>query len=153
MLGLFGKKKAPEQKVKELPSQEMELERQRKLVNMHKNLEEMKGKIEVYYQKVDQKQAEVKKLIREKKKNEAKRKLQILKTTQEELGKLESMCVILEKTKIQLEVANDTSKLVDVFHPWQTEEIILIFENFYQVRDSMFLLQIARFLSNSAKKI
>jgi hypothetical protein len=115
VLGLFGKKKAPEQKVNQPSAQDMELERQRKLVNMQKTLEEMREKIEVYYAKCDQKQAKVKELIRQKKKNEAKRQLQVLKAIQEELAKQENMCIILEKTKIQLEVAADTSKMVDVF--------------------------------------
>jgi len=115
VLGLFGKKKAPEQKPNQPSAQDMELERQRKLVNMQKTLEEMREKIEVYYERVDQKQAKVKELIRQKKKNEAKRQLQVLKAIQEELAKQENLCIILEKTKIQLEVAADTTKMVDVF--------------------------------------
>jgi len=115
VLGLFGKKKAPEQKQNTPSIQDAELERQRKLVQMQKTLEEMRQKIEIGYQKIDDKQAKVKDLIRQKKKNEAKRQLQVLKTFQEELAKQENMCIILEKTKIQLEVAADTSKMVDVF--------------------------------------
>lgn len=114
VLGLFGKKKA-EPKVVQPSAQDAELERQRKLVQMQKTLEEMRNKIEVGYAKIDDKQAKVKELIRQKKKNEAKRQLQVLKTFQEELAKQENMCIILEKTKIQLEVAADTSKMVDVF--------------------------------------
>lgn len=116
VLGLFGKKKAPEQtKAPVQSNQDAELERQRKLVQMQKTLEEMREKIEIGYKKVDEKQEKVKDLIRQKKKNEAKRQLQVLKTFQEELAKQENMCIILEKTKIQLEVAADTSKMVDVF--------------------------------------
>jgi len=116
MLGMF-KKKAPEQKQAPAPklNPNDELERQRKLVQMQKTLEEMREKIDVGYRKIDEKQAKVKDLIRNKKKTEAKRHLQILKTFQEELAKQENMCIILEKTKIQLEVAADTSKMVDVF--------------------------------------
>jgi len=115
VLGLFGKKKPAEQKPNPTAVQDAELERQRKLVQMQKTLEEMRQKIEVGYAKIDDKQARVKDLIRQKKKNEAKRQLQVLKTFQEELAKQENMCIILEKTKIQLEVAADTSKMVDVF--------------------------------------
>jgi hypothetical protein len=114
MLGLFGKKK-PEEKKAAPVNQDAELERQRKLVSMQKTLEEMREKIEIGYKKIDDKQAKIKDLIRQKKKNEAKRQLQVLKTYQEELAKQENMCIILEKTKIQLEVAADTSKMVDVF--------------------------------------
>jgi len=114
ILGLFGPKKAPEQKPKQPSAQDVELERQRKLVGMQKTLEEMREKIEAYYQRVDQKQAKVKELICQRKKNEAKRELQILKAIQEELAKQENLCIILEKTKIQLEVAADTTKMVDV---------------------------------------
>ena len=115
VLGLFGKKKAPEQKAPVVSNQDAELERQRKLVSMQKTLEEMREKIEIGYRKIDEKQDKVKDLIRQKKKNEAKRQLQVLKTYQEELAKQENMCIILEKTKIQLEVAADTSKMVEVF--------------------------------------
>jgi len=115
VLGLFGKKKAPEQKAPIPSAQDADLERQRKLVQMQKTLEEMRSKIDLGYQKIDEKQERVKELIRQKKKNEAKRQLQVLKTFQEELAKQENMCIILEKTKIQLEVAADTSKMVDVF--------------------------------------
>ena len=115
VLGLFGKKKKAAPVVQTPSAQDMELERQRKLVSMQKTLEEMKQKIDLGYAKVDQKQGIVKDLIRQKRKNEAKRQLQVLKTFQEELAKQENMCIILEKTKIQLEVANDTTKMVDVF--------------------------------------
>jgi hypothetical protein len=116
VLGLFGKKKPEEKKgIPTTKDQDQELERQRKLVSMQKTLEEMREKIEIGYKKIDDKQAKIKDLIRQKKKNEAKRQLQVLKTYQEELAKQENMCIILEKTKIQLEVAADTSKMVDVF--------------------------------------
>jgi len=111
------KKKAPEEKKPPVAKldHDAELERQRKLVSMQKTLEEMRDKIDVGYRRIDEKQEKVKDLIRQKKKTEAKRQLQILKTYQEELAKQENMCIILEKTKIQLEVAADTSKMVEVF--------------------------------------
>jgi len=115
VLGLFGKKKPEQKQAPVVSNQDQELERQRKLVSMQKTLEEMREKIEIGYKKIDDKQEKVKELIRAKKKNEAKRQLQVLKTFQEELAKQENMCIILEKTKIQLEVAADTSKMVDVF--------------------------------------
>jgi hypothetical protein len=115
VLGLFGKKK-PDNKPAPGPSKDdAELERQRKLVQMQKTLEDMRDKIEAGYKKIDDKQAKIKDLIRLKKKNEAKRQLQVLKTFQEELAKQENMCIILEKTKIQLEVAADMTSMIDVF--------------------------------------
>jgi hypothetical protein len=39
----------------------------------------------------------------------------VLKTLQEELAKQENMCIILEKMKIQLDVASETQKMVEVF--------------------------------------
>lgn len=119
VLGLFGKKKPEEKKptaqAQAKSSQDAELERQRKLVNMQKTLEEIREKIDDGYKKIDDKQAKIKDLIRQKKKNEAKRHLQVMKTYQEELAKQENMCIILEKTKIQLEVAHDMDAMVNVF--------------------------------------
>lgn len=127
MLGLFKSKKAFKQA---LPSnttatntraptttisQDQEYERQRKIIAMQKTLEDMKVRIEEVYKKIDQKQTAVKDLIRNKRKTEAKRQLQTLKALQDEVAKQENMCIILEKTKIQLETANDTSKVVQVF--------------------------------------
>lgn len=117
VFGLF-KKKEEKPKVNQPDPkqiQEADLERQRKLVQMQKTLEEMREKIEIGYKKLDEKQNKIKELIRQKKKNEAKRQLQVFKTFQEELAKQENMCIILEKTKIQLEVASETSKMIDVF--------------------------------------
>jgi Snf7. len=119
MFGLFKKKndnpapKANQPDPKK--DQEAELERQRKLVQMQKTLEEMREKIDIGYKKLDEKQNKIKDLIRQKRKAEAKRQLQVFKTFQEELAKQENMCIILEKTKIQLEVAAETSKMVEVF--------------------------------------
>ncbi len=110
---LCGKTKPAKPYIIPPPHQDKELERQTKLVSMKKTLEEMKEKIEADYQKVGQIQAQVKKLISEKKKNEAKRQIQILKAIQQELVKQENMCLMLEKTKIQLEGIDGTNKITD----------------------------------------
>jgi len=75
----------------------------------------MKERLEITTKKIDQKQDFVKSLIRDKKKAEAKRHLISLKQLQDEVSKQENMCIMLEKTKLQLETANDTSKVVQVF--------------------------------------
>jgi len=88
-------------------------ERQRKLVSMQKTLEELKERIDINYKKIDQKQAMVKDLIRNKKKVEAKRHLISLKQLQEEVAKQENMCIMLEKSKIQLEGTQDVGQVVN----------------------------------------
>jgi len=88
-------------------------ERQRKLVSMQKTLEDLKERVDVNYKKIDQKQALVKDLIRNKKKVEAKRHLISLKQLQEEVAKQENMCIMLEKSKIQLEGTQDTGSVID----------------------------------------
>jgi len=118
MLGLFKKKNAPQQNTRgpaEMSEQDKEFERKRKIVAMQKTLEEMRQRIDDSYRKIDSKQVIIKDLIRNKRKTEAKRHLVSLKALQEEVQKQENMCIILEKTKIQLEVTSDTSKVVDVF--------------------------------------
>ncbi len=94
VFGLFGGKKdkaAPKQQTP-LP-QDQELERQRKLVQMQKTLEEMKEKIDIGYKKLEDKQMRIKELIRQNKKTEAKRQLQVFKCLQDELAKQENMTI------------------------------------------------------------
>ncbi len=124
VLSLFSKKKTPEQKVKQPFALDMDLERQRQLLKMQRTLEEMREIIDVKYQKIDQKETKAKDLIREKKKNEAKRQLKILKGMLEEIAKQENMYQILEKTKIQLESTADTSKIVEILKDPFSRQII-----------------------------
>jgi len=93
--------------------QAAQYERQRKLVSMQKTIEEIRQKIDINYKKIDQKQNLVKDLIRNKKKVEAKRHLLSLKQLQEEVAKQENMCIMLEKSKIQLEGTQDTTSVID----------------------------------------
>jgi len=93
--------------------QEVQFERDRKIISLQKSLEELKQKIDLNYKKIDQKQYLIKQLIRDKRKAEAKRHLLSLKQYQEEVAKQENMAILLEKTKIQLEGTHDTTKIVD----------------------------------------
>jgi len=93
-------------------NQEIELEKQRKIVQMHKTLEEIKQSMDKGYKQLDLKQEKIKELIRQKKKSEAKRSLILLKALQDELAKLENMSVLLEKQIIQVETADSTSQVI-----------------------------------------
>jgi len=136
-------KKAPEQKPHQASAQELEQERQRKkLEKMEKVLEEMREKMETYKQKADEKQASIKQLINQNKRKEAQGQLQVLKTIKAEIEKQENLCVILEKTKLQLEVAVNTYPVVDIMKEAASlqkeyEEKKEFFEDFISERREM----------------
>lgn len=77
----------------------------RKLVEMEKTIVIANSRIEVANLALADKEQSIRDLIRNKKKNEAKRQLQVFKTMQDEIIKQKNLLTLLEKTKIQVESA------------------------------------------------
>jgi len=111
---VIDQQKALEKKPNQPSTQDIPLERQRKnLMKMEKALEELRERIETYKQKAAEKQATIKELVSQQKKKEAQGQLQVLKVIKAEIDKQESLYVILEKTKIELEASANIFPVVD----------------------------------------
>ena len=90
------------------------MERQAEQHKLNKKIAQMEQETEVLAAKLEKMEAQVKQLVRAKKKKQAMKKLQEVKMRREQLVKKENVRNFLVKTKIQMETMSDTIDLQQV---------------------------------------
>jgi len=115
--GLFGGKKEEikvnKPQAQATPSEkDQEFKNQEKLVSIKKATEESRQNVEKFYEKLTRKEAQIKELLKQNKRDEARRQLALFKTMKDQIVNLENLCTTLEKELIKLEVSMQSANLV-----------------------------------------
>ena len=118
MKALFGKKKEEKKgpvQVQQPNPREADFAKQEKLVSIKKATEESRKSVEDFYTKLTRKENQIKDLLKQNKRDEARRQLGLFKTMKDQIINLENLCTTLERELIKLEVNMQSEKLVEVF--------------------------------------